>query len=147
MESPAVRKKLDDDENKSRQQAGAGNLRADMRGTGGGKSYEADNSRFISNQRLVTQEVIAQQDNNLEALDSAVDRLHNMGGAINQELKEQNLMLDKLDSDMDDAGEKMNFVLERLGKLLKTKDGCQIMIIVVLVIILVILITLVVYLP
>ena len=48
-------------------------------------------------------------------------------------------MLNQLDSDMDDAGEKMNFVLERLGKLLKTKDGCQLWTIVILVIVLIIL--------
>ena len=40
----------------------------------------------------------------LEALGNAADRLQMMGGVINQELKEQNLMLDQLDSDMDDAG-------------------------------------------
>lgn len=30
-------------------------------------------------------------------------------------------MLDKLDDDVDDAGEKMNFVMSKLGKLLKTR--------------------------
>jgi hypothetical protein len=33
---------------------------------------------------------------------------------------------------MDHAGEKMNVVMEALGKLLKTKDGCQIWTIVIL---------------
>jgi len=47
-------------------------------------------------------------------------------------------MLNQLDSDMDDAGEKMNFVLERLGKLLKTKNSCQLWTIVILVVVLII---------
>ena len=137
----------------------------DSRGGVGGGAAEKDNSRFIANQRLVTQQNIEQQDINLDALGNAADRLGAMSGAINQglrymiwspfyfififetiffflfslELKEQNLMLDQLDSDMDEAGEKMNFVLERLGKLLNTKDGCQLTIILILIVILAIL--------
>jgi hypothetical protein len=48
-------------------------------------------------------------------------RLGRMGMEINEELREQNRMLDKLDEDLDEAGEKMNFVMAKLGKLLKTK--------------------------
>ena len=33
-----------------------------------------------------------------------MDRLGNMGKDINQELKEQNVMLERLDNDMGDAG-------------------------------------------
>jgi hypothetical protein len=40
---------------------------------------------------------------------------------------------------LDEAGEKMNFVMAKLSKLLKTKDGCQIWTIVILAVILVIL--------
>lgn len=34
-------------------------------------------------------------------------------------------MLDQLDDDLDDAGEKMNFVMAKLGKLLKTKSNAM----------------------
>ena len=61
------------------------------------------NSGFVANQRVVTQQNIDQQDIHLEALGNAADRLNAMGGVINQELREQNLMLDQLDNDMDDA--------------------------------------------
>merc|ERR1719502_1506121 len=104
------------------------------------------NAGFIANQRVVTQQNIDEQDIHLEALGNAADRLNAMGGAINQELREQNLMLDQLDNDMDDAQGKMNFVLEGLSKLLKTRDGCQIWAIIILSLILVILIALVIYL-
>jgi len=50
-----------------------------------------------------------------------------MGMEINEELREHNRMLEKLDEDLDEAGEKMNFVMSKLGKLLKTKGKlvCQ----------------------
>ena len=62
------------------------------------------------------------------------------------ELKEQKIMLDHLDTDMDQAGEKMNFVIEKLGKLLKTKNNCQLCTIIILTLILVILSKLIVFL-
>ena len=48
-------------------------------------------------------------------------------------------MLDALDSDLDSAGNKMNVVQASLSKLLNTKDGCQIYLIVVLTLFLIIL--------
>lgn len=58
---------------------------------------------------------------------------------------EQNRLLDDLGGDIDDAGEKMNFVMGRLSKLLKTKDSCQIWSIVILALILIILVGLTVF--
>ena len=55
------------------------------------------------------------------------------------ELQEQKIMLDQLDTDMDKADEKMNVVLEKLGKLLKTKNNCQLCTIIILTLILIIL--------
>lgn len=60
-------------------------------------------------------------------------------------LSEQNRLLDELDGDIDDAGEKMNFVMGKLSKLLKTKDGCQIWTIVILALILIVLVGLTVF--
>lgn len=48
-------------------------------------------------------------------------------------------MIDALETDLDDAGNKMNVVMASLSKLLKTKDGCQIWTIVILALILIIL--------
>ena len=65
-----------------------------------------------------------------------------MGRTINMELREQNQMLDELEDDLDEAGNKMNFVMAKLSKLLKTKDGCLIWTIILLTLLLCILIAL-----
>ena len=82
MESPTVRRKLEDDENKSRRVGGSGMGSLGIEDSRGGAA-EKDNSRFIANQRLVTQQNIEQQDIHLEALGNAADRLGVMSGAIN----------------------------------------------------------------
>jgi hypothetical protein len=138
MESPAIRRKLEDDENKARQGVNDESL-------GAVTSIEKENSRFIRNQQQVTRENIAQQDIQLEQLGHAVDRLEGVGRTINTELKEQNIMLQQLDDDLDDAGNKMNFVMSKLSKLLQTKDSCQIWTIVILAVILVILVALTIF--
>ena len=56
-------------------------------------------------------------------------------------------MLDGLGEDLDDAEEKLGVVMGKLGKLLKTKDGCQLWTIVSLAIVLIVLTALVIYLP
>ena len=86
MESPAIRRKLEEDENKNRRSGGGGggaNGNSSGYEDGRGNAVENDNSRFIANQRLTTQQNIDQQDIQLEALGSAVDRLGDMTGAIN----------------------------------------------------------------
>jgi hypothetical protein len=86
MESPAIRRKLEEDENKNRRSGGGGGgITGNSSGyeDGRGNAIENDNSRFIANQRLTTQQNIDQQDIQLEALGSAVDRLGDMTGAIN----------------------------------------------------------------
>lgn len=70
--------------------------------------------------------LLEQQDAHLEALDTAVLRLGNMAGTINEELKIQNQMLSTLDSDIDASQTKMNVVTATLAKYLKTNDSCQI---------------------
>ena len=132
MESPAVRRKIEDDENKQKK-----SIQDDSLGAVTGIEYE--NTKFVRSQQQQTKEMIGQQDVQLNSLGQAVDRLEGMGRTINTELKEQNRLLDDLDNDLDEAGEKMNFVMAKLSKLLKTKDGCQIWTIVILAVILVIL--------
>ena len=90
---------MEEDEAKLRRTTGGMNNnsgRSDEKGS-------SANAGFIANQRVVTQQNIDDQDIHLEALGNAADRLNAMGGVINQELREQNLMLDRLDNDMDDA--------------------------------------------
>ena len=79
------------------------------------------------------------QDASLESLGVAVDRLGQIGKDIHEEVAEQNVLLDSLGNEVDDAGNKMNVVQASLSKLLKTKDGCQIWTIVILTFILILL--------
>mmetsp|Transcript_19996 Transcript_19996/g.28727 ORF Transcript_19996/g.28727 Transcript_19996/m.28727 type:complete len:269 (-) Transcript_19996:171-977(-) len=139
MESPSVRRKLEDDENKAKRSVHDESL-------GAVTGMERENTQFIRGQQQMTKDMIGQQDVQLDSLGQAVDRLGGMGKTINTELKEQNKLLDELDRDLDDAGEKMNFVMAKLSKLLKTKDGCQIWTIVILAVVLVILVALTIFL-
>lgn len=132
MESDRVRRKLEDDENKTRSAQNSESM-------GAINSREASNTNFVHEQKNYTQTMIRQQDDQLGGLETAVDRLHVAGEAIGEELKLQNKMLNELEEDLDDAGNKMSFVQAKLSKLLKTKDGCQIWTIVGLAVILVIL--------
>ena len=90
--------------------------------------------------------MMRQQDEVLDDLDDAVLRVGNMAGAIEVEIGEQNKMLKSLDEDLTDAEEKLGFVMGKLAKLLKTKNKCQLGLILVLMLIVVILFFMIVYL-
>ena len=144
MESSAIRRKIDDDENRQRRLDGNGGGMS-VNPMSKGMSIEEENHSFIQDQRQQTQFAIREQDTALDELGLAVDKLHVIGRGVNEELKEQNRMLDDLDRDIDEAGGKMNYVQEALSKLLKTKDGCQIWTIVILFLILCILVALIIW--
>lgn len=133
MDSSAVRRKIEEDELKNRKQMQPAEYST-------GNSLENENSAFIGNQKRYVHQQMQEQDAQLETLGSAVERLDDMAGAINEELIEQGKMVSKLEDDLDDAGNKMNFVTAQLSKLLKTKDGCQIWTIVILCAVLIILV-------
>lgn len=144
MESGDVRRKLDDDSRGITIKKG--DTSADLEAQNAMKQISKENNKFIKNQKQETMLMINQQDDQLESLGGAVDRLGDIGRNVNQELKEQDKMLDALDKDMDDASNRMAQVQEVLGKLLKTKDGCQIWSIVILVVVLLILVACVIWL-
>ncbi len=104
-----------------------------------------ENTNFLHDQGAQATVMMRRQDETLDDLDRAVDRVGNMAQDINVELGVQNKMLDELEEDLDDAEERLGVVMGKLGKLLKTKDGCQLWTIVALVIVLVILTGLVFY--
>ena len=112
---------------------------------GATNSDEAENTHFIVDKQAEARMIMQQQDEDLSELGQGVDRLNQMSMGINQELQTQNRMLDDLDRDIDEAAEKMNFVMGKLAKLLKTKDTCQICVILALTFILIVLILLVMY--
>jgi len=141
VESDAVKRKIDEDSSRSKHQGMDENYAALAAG------IEKNNSRFVETQQQQAKEMINLQDEALEALGQGVDRLNEMGTAINVELKEQDKMLGGLSGEMDEAEAKMNMVNHYLNKLLKTKDGCQYGSILILAIILIVLIAIVIWVP
>jgi len=133
-----VKQKMLADERKEIEKRPASNL-------GAMSSDDMENTHFIHDQQAQQRMIMNQQDEDLEELGFAVDRVQDMAVGINSELKTQNRMLNDLDQDLDEATEKMNFVMGKLAKLLKTKDTCQIWTILALTLILIILIFLLIY--
>ncbi len=134
-----MRRKIEDDDRRSKRESYDEAHNALNPGGDRNSDIAAENSRFIKNQKLQTQEMIAVQDKNLHHLGTAVDRLGEIGREINTEVKEQGVLLDKLGNEVDDASNKMTTVQGALEKLLKTKDGCQIWTIVILGVVLILL--------
>ena len=112
---------------------------------GATNSDEAENTHFIVGKQAEARMIMQQQDEDLTELGHGVDRLNELSQGINAEIKTQNQMLSDLDRDIDEAAEKMNFVMGKLAKLLKTKDTCQICVVIWLTFILLILVLLVIY--
>uniref|UniRef100_A0AAV1THR2 t-SNARE coiled-coil homology domain-containing protein n=1 Tax=Peronospora matthiolae TaxID=2874970 RepID=A0AAV1THR2_9STRA len=103
------------------------------------------NERLLEQERLQRQQIMQQQDTNLAGLQTDITRLHGVTVEISNEVKQQNKMLDDMTDDVDEAQERMNFVMGRLSNLLKTKDKCQLGLILFLVAVLVAMVFLVVY--
>lgn len=80
----------------------------------------------------VVQEIFDRQDHTLDDLARVTARLGESAVVINQELQDQQRLLHELDMEMDRQYEKMNFVMGKLGKLLRTNDLKQLMLVLVL---------------
>eukprot|EP00968_Pinguiococcus_pyrenoidosus_P022932 scaffold3474_cov246-Pinguiococcus_pyrenoidosus.AAC.7 len=106
---------------------------------------EMANTEYIHDQQAHTQLQMRQQDETLVELGESVDRVGLMAGQINEELVDQNKMLDDFETDLDRAAEHMNFMMAKLAKLLKTKDHCQLWVVIILAIIIVVLLFLIIY--
>lgn len=102
-----------------------------------------NNQEFLDRQRQEQAQIVAQQDEALTELSASARRLGNTAQTINMELREQQKMLEELDEGIDRETEKLNFVMKRMGRLLKTGDSKQLCLIIGLVVLLVVLIFLV----
>ena len=119
---------------------------AAQQGSYGARSdLEMQNTDFIHGERARTQATMQEQDENLEQLDGAVDRVHRMATEIHGELQTQSRMINEMEDELDETTEKMNFVMGKLSKLLKTKDTCQLWTIVALTVVLIVMVFLVIY--
>eukprot|EP00520_Triparma_pacifica_P007552 CAMPEP_0118647504 /NCGR_PEP_ID=MMETSP0785-20121206/8641_1 /TAXON_ID=91992 /ORGANISM="Bolidomonas pacifica, Strain CCMP 1866" /LENGTH=234 /DNA_ID=CAMNT_0006539601 /DNA_START=173 /DNA_END=874 /DNA_ORIENTATION=+ len=115
------------------------NVRRNAGSMGARNEAERDNTDFVVDQRADAAVMMRQQDETLEDLDGAVDRVGVLAGNINEELGRQNKMIDELGEDLDEAEERMGAVMGKLSKLLKTKDSCQLWTIISLTLILIVL--------
>eukprot|EP00397_Hematodinium_sp_SG-2012_P030110 GEMP01031868.1.p1 GENE.GEMP01031868.1~~GEMP01031868.1.p1 ORF type:complete len:220 (+),score=50.10 GEMP01031868.1:281-940(+) len=78
------------------------------------------------------QRLVARQDDQLQELSKVADRLNLTAATINEELHIHENLLKELDDDIDTQTAKMNFVMKRVGVLLKTSNSKQIGLIIVL---------------
>ncbi|CAI5730562.1 unnamed protein product [Peronospora destructor] len=103
------------------------------------------NEKFLEEETQRQHQTIQEQNTSLAELHTDIARLHEVTVDISNEVKQQNKMLDELTEDVEEAQERMNVVMGGLSKLLKTKDKCQLGLILFLVAVLVVMIFLVVY--
>lgn len=91
-----------------------------------------ENEVFLNRQRHEQAQIIEQQDQELTELSKVAQRLGDTARTINVELHDQQKMLDELDEDIDRETEKLNFVMKKMGRLLKTSDHKQLCVIIAL---------------
>lgn len=97
-------------------------------------------------------ELIEEQDQHLDEINEIAARLKKGGIEMNKEINDQEQYIGELHHEIDITTKKLNFVQEKLGKLLKTNGKCdcysdmgQICTILILFVILVVMIFLVIY--
>lgn len=78
------------------------------------------------------QRLVARQDDQLQELSKVADRLNLTAVTINEELHIHENLLKELDDDIDTQTAKMNFVMKRVGLLLRTSNSKQIWLIIAL---------------
>jgi hypothetical protein len=69
------------------------------------------------------EDLVKQEDQQLDEIHELALRLHNHANIINTELKDQHVIIEKLSSEVDENLDKMNFVMKKLAKLLKTNGN------------------------
>jgi len=100
---------------------------------------------FVEEGRSETMMMMQRQDETLDDLGMAVTRVGYMAESIHEEIDQQNKMLKDLEDDLADAEEQLGMVMGKLAKLLKTKNKCQIGLILILSLIVLVLFFLVIY--
>ncbi|CAD7948453.1 unnamed protein product [Amoebophrya sp. A25] len=93
---------------------------------------EREMDEVVQMGRHQQRQLVSRQDEQLAELSKTTERLNQTALVINTELTEQARMLTELDEDIDRETEKLNFVLRRLGILMKTSDSKQLWTILVL---------------
>jgi syntaxin 6 len=103
-----------------------------------------DNNDY-NHERTETMLIMQRQDETLHDLDMAVTRVSYMADTIHTEIESQNVMLNKLEDELIDAEEQLGVVMGKLARLLKTKNKCQLGLILMLSLVVLVLFFLVLY--
>lgn len=103
------------------------------------------NTDFVVDSHARTSLLMQHQEETLDELDVAVQRVGVMAGGIHEEIGQQNKMLGEMEEDLADAEEQLGLVMGKLAKFLKTKDRWQLGTIVGLFLTMLVLLFLVIY--
>lgn len=68
-------------------------------------------------------ELIEEQDQHLDEIIGIAERIKKQGHVINKEIDEQGKYIGELNTEIDTTTQKLNFVQQKLGKLLKTNGN------------------------
>ena len=85
----------------------------------------ATTREYVNNGKVHQQQVLDAQDNDLQEIDVALDGIHDVSKGINDELDDQAKLIDELNRDVATTQTAMDKVNASLLKMLNTKDGCQ----------------------
>lgn len=119
MNSEKVKKKmLGDERQKAIRRSGDGLL-------GATNDLERQNTDFILDSQAQSSMLVQEQDETLDELGDAVNRVGEMAEQINEEIGQQNMMLDELDQDLTNAEEELGIVMGKMAKFMGTKDRFQ----------------------
>lgn len=106
---------------------------------GSNSSGGNSNANFMQQNLDQQREIRGQQDEILDNMSAGVENLGEMASAMNSQIDEEAQMLKQFELEMEQAQNKMNFVIKGMSKLLKTKNSCQLWLILFLLITIVIL--------
>lgn len=107
------------------------------------RAADDDNSTFLRDETQKQDQLMRDQDQDLEALSTDVQRLHGMGQSINDELQQQNRMVEDLDREVDSTMGRLKANMAKAARVLKdSKDKGKMFIIIILGIILLVLVIL-----
>eukprot|EP00931_Biecheleriopsis_adriatica_P004199 TRINITY_DN105903_c0_g1_i1.p1 TRINITY_DN105903_c0_g1~~TRINITY_DN105903_c0_g1_i1.p1 ORF type:complete len:249 (-),score=92.29 TRINITY_DN105903_c0_g1_i1:51-797(-) len=85
-----------------------------------------ESKAFLEEQRMLQKQLIAQQEDELDAIGRGAQRLGQVAATINGELASQQQLLEELNQDIDKEMERMDAVTKGMAKLLKTSNKGQI---------------------
>ncbi|CAE7183898.1 STX6 [Symbiodinium microadriaticum] len=120
LSSAAVQNKFDED----RRQALLRNQRQAKETAE--RNLAQESKAFLEEQRLLQKQLLAQQEDELQALEKGAQRLGQVAYTINGEIESQQKLLDELNQDIEKEMERMDVVTKGMGALLKTSNKAQI---------------------